>query len=115
METIVDIFIILLLLSGLFFLVTGFIGVLRLKDTLNRLQASTNITTLGVIFLILAAIIYGLKFSLIAFAMKGILIVVFILITGPIASHAMARTYHKITGKKELDRDDYWRDINGEL
>ncbi|MEG0296359.1 MAG: monovalent cation/H(+) antiporter subunit G [Clostridium sp.] len=111
MSTIVDIFILILLLCGLILTFSGFIGIFRLKDTMSRLQASTNITTLGVIFIILGAIIYGLKFSLAAFAIKGILIIIFILITGPIAAHTMARSYHKLTGTGELKRDDYWRDM----
>lgn len=112
MEIIVDILIILLLLCGLFFTLSGFLGMFRLKDTLSRLQASTNITTLGIIFIIMAAIIYGLKFSLTAFLVKGVFIIIFILITGPIGGHALARTYLKMAKKKELERDDYWRDMN---
>lgn len=77
---------ILMFIGGLFNLF-GCIGLVRLPDVYNRLQAATKCVTLGTCFILLGVIISGpLSASL-----KGFLCIIFILITSPTAAHALSR------------------------
>ena len=105
MNVFLDFLIILLILSGLFFVFSGIVGVFRFKDTLSKLQASTTISTLGVIFTLLAVIIFSLRLCNIAAAIKISLIIVFIIITSPITSHIMAKTYSATLSKDKAHKD----------
>ncbi|MEN8722822.1 MAG: monovalent cation/H(+) antiporter subunit G [Alphaproteobacteria bacterium] len=77
-----------LLLGGSFFLLVGGIGVLRLPDVYARLHAAGVTDTLGT-FLILAGLGIQAGFSLISF--KLLLILAFMWMTSPVASHALAQ------------------------
>lgn len=77
-----------LLGSGSFFLLVGGIGILRLPDVYARLHAAGVTDTLGA-FLILAGLGVQAGFSLISF--KLLLILVFMWMTSPVASHALAQ------------------------
>lgn len=83
------------LILGVFFVFAGVVGILRMPDTFCRLQSSTNIVTMGGIFLILAAVIYGVSVKNTGIIVKSIVILVFIVITNPVASHAMAKAAYK--------------------
>ncbi len=74
------------LLVGAFFTFVGALGVLRMPDVFNKLQAGTKATTLG--FLSLAAGLICLQPS---WTLKIILIAVFVVATNPVGSHALAR------------------------
>ncbi len=72
---------------GVFFIVTGAIGLLRLPDIYSRLHAAGLTDTLGAALLLLGLICHaGLSIS----AIKLALIFLFILISGPTATHALA-------------------------
>lgn len=86
---------------GIFFVFAGVIGMLRMPDTFCRLQSSTNIVTMGGIFLLLAPTIFGLYIGDIPLAVKSMVIIVFIVLTNPVASHAMARAAYKSGAKME--------------
>jgi multicomponent Na+:H+ antiporter subunit G len=76
---------------GLAFTFFGCLGLVRLPDIYNRLQASTKCVTFGMIFtLIGVAVIAGLA----AMGIKALLCLVFILITSPTAAHAISRGAH---------------------
>lgn len=77
-----------LLAGGLFFIVAGAIGVLRLPDFYTRLHAVGKNDTLGVAMMVLGlALIEGLSRS----SAKMLLIVLFIAIANPVATHALGR------------------------
>ncbi len=76
------------LLGGSFFLLVGGIGVLRLPDIYSRLHAAGVTDTLAT-FLILLGLGIQAGFSLISF--KLLLILVFMWLTGPVASHALGQ------------------------
>ena len=80
------------LAAGLVFALAGTVGLLRMPDVFCRLQSSTNLATLGVLGVIVAAVIYT-AFGLRDWAMTVKLIVLglFYLIPNPIASHALAK------------------------
>ena len=71
---------------GTLFLLLGNLGVLRLPDVYNRIQAGTKCTTLGAFLTIL-----GVGIMEPSWFWKTLLIALFILATNPISSHAIAR------------------------
>ena len=81
---------------GLAFDLFGCLGLLRLPDVYNRLQAATKCITLGT-----CSILFGmfLIVGLTVGGMKAILCALFLLLTSPVAAHALARAAH-ISGVK---------------
>jgi multicomponent Na+:H+ antiporter subunit G len=77
----------LLLLTGSGFVLTGGIGLLRMPTLYARLHAASLTDTLGTL-LILLGIIVQAGFTLAA--IKLIAIALFLLLTGPTASYALA-------------------------
>ena len=49
-----------LILISLFFAFAGVVGILRMPDAFCRMQSSTNITTMGMVGVIVAGILYSL-------------------------------------------------------
>ncbi|MFH0965513.1 MAG: monovalent cation/H(+) antiporter subunit G [Planctomycetota bacterium] len=81
----------LLMGVGILFDLIGTIGLVRLPDVYNRLQAATKCVTLGTtVLLVGAALFVGMG----ALAMKAILCAAFILLTSPVGAHAIARGAH---------------------
>ena len=75
---------------GTAFLFLGNFGVLRLPDVYNRIQAGTKCTTLGAFLTII-----GVGIMQPGWFWKTLLIAVFVLVTNPISSHAIARASMK--------------------
>ena len=71
---------------GTIFLFLGSLGVFRLPDVYNRLQAGTKCTTLGACLTII-----GAGISQPDWMPKTLVIALFILITNPISNHALGR------------------------
>lgn len=92
---ILNIFIALLMIIGMFFCFAGVVGIFRMKDTFCRLQAATNIATLGAMSIFIAGALYGFSISNMSIGVKCIIITIFLLITNPVASHYMARVAYK--------------------
>jgi len=73
---------------GVIFDFLGCFGLIRFPDVYNRLQAGTKCVTFGTCGILLG--IFILKgFS--GFGMKALLGIVFLLLTSPVAAHALAR------------------------
>ncbi len=95
-----------LLLIGSAFLFLGGLGIFRMPDVYNRLQAGTKATTLGGMSLILGVGFLMVETSWMWMA-KAVIIVIFIAFSNPISSHALARAMYKrkqyplITSKDE--------------
>ena len=83
---------------GVAFLFLGALGVFRLPDVYNRLQAGTKCTTLGAFLSII-----GVGIIEPAWFLKCLVIAVFILLTNPISAHALARASYK-SGVKLWDK-----------
>ena len=75
---------------GATFLFLGSLGVFRLPDVYNRLQAGTKCTTLGAFLTII-----GIGVTEPSWFLKCLLIASFILLTNPISSHALGRAGRK--------------------
>lgn len=86
-------------LSGLFFILVGTAGVLRMPDVFTRIHAAGMTDTMGAGFLILGMCLHtGLSLVTVRF----LLVYAFILFTSPISAHALARAAH--LGKVETYR-----------
>ncbi|KPJ55553.1 MAG: cation:proton antiporter [Planctomycetes bacterium DG_58] len=75
---------------GTAFLFLGSLGVFRLPDVYNRLQAGTKCTTLGAFLTVI-----GVGLMNPGWFPKTLLIALFILLTNPISSHALGRSGRK--------------------
>lgn len=100
-------------LVGSIFIFLGALGVVRMPDVYNRMQTGTKATTLGSMLMLL-----GVGIALPGWLGKAILLIIFIIITNPISSHALARAAHhagiKLTEKSIRDnyREDYPEEDN---
>jgi multicomponent Na+:H+ antiporter subunit G len=83
---------IIFIIIGLIFDFFGCLGLVRLPDVYNRLQASTKSVTLGT-----CGILFGLFLfkGFTAAGIKAILCIVFLILTAPVSAHALARAAHK--------------------
>ena len=73
-----------------------------MPDTFNRIQAGTKATTLGAF-----SILVGIAFAHPSWTFKIVIIIVFIAISNPIGSSAIARaTYKSNNIPKNLVQDD---------
>lgn len=75
---------------GVIFLFLGALGILRLPDVYNRLQAGTKCTTLGAF-----CTIVGVGIAEPDWIFKALIVAVFVLLTNPISAHALARASYK--------------------
>ena len=97
---------------GALFNLLGCLGLLRLPDVYNRLQAATKCVTFGTLFIMVGVLVWS---GITAMGIKAVLCVVFILITSPTAAHAIARGAHHSGVRlwKKSVRDDYREDREG--
>jgi len=82
-----------LIIGGLVFFAGGSVGILRFPDIYSRLHPAGKMDTMGLFLTMSGMAVYVLRdFSLSALltALKIMLIVVFIFITSPTATHAIA-------------------------
>lgn len=77
---------VILTVIGTVFLFVGSLGILRLPDVYNRLQAGTKCTTFGSFFCIV-----GVGIMEPGWFWKCLIIALFILLTNPISNHALGR------------------------
>ena len=87
-----DIIVCLFLFSGLFFFTGGAVGILRFPDFYSRLHPAGKLDTLGSLLALIALALFNLHhFSLgtLLTSAKIILIVVFVFLASPTATHAI--------------------------
>ncbi len=99
---------------GLAFDFFGCLGLVRLPDVYNRLQAATKCVTIGT-----CSILFG-TFLVVGFSaagLKALLCIVFLVLTAPVAAHAIARGAHRAGVKlwKGSVVDKYAEDKEGEI
>ena len=87
MQNLIDILSYLFIVSGAFFVVIGAIGTVRFPDFWARLHAA-SVTDSGGVILILVGLCLQAGWSLVA--VKLIIIGLFLFITGPTSTHAIA-------------------------
>jgi multicomponent Na+:H+ antiporter subunit G len=72
---------------GVLFDLFGCVGMVRLPDVYNRLQAGTKCVTLGVCLILIGTMVMA---DVAPIRLKALLCVIFILLTSPTAAHALA-------------------------
>lgn len=77
-----------LITLGVAFDLAGCVGLLRLPDVYNRLQAATKCVTLGTCLVLVGA---ALVADSVPGVVKALLCAGFVLVTSPTAAHALAR------------------------
>jgi len=77
------------LMGSLFFLF-GTIGLVRMPDLYNRMQASTKTTTLGVL-----SFLIGIGLMELGWFIKLLIIALFVVLTAPVGASALARASYK--------------------
>jgi multicomponent Na+:H+ antiporter subunit G len=89
-------------IAGTFFSVVGVLGLIRLPDVYTRLHATGKVGVFGVVFLLVAAAIWTpLGWG------KAILMIVLLMISGPVAAHAISSAAYRIgVPMKDPHRDD---------
>jgi len=81
---------VLAVLGALFLFLAG-LGLIRMPDTYNRMQTGTKATTLGSFLIFL-----GIAIAQPGWVWKLIALMIFIFLTNPLSSHALARAAHFI-------------------
>lgn len=101
MDFIAQLIPLLAVIVGTAFSVIGIIGLVRLPDVYTRLHATGKVSTFGVILLLIAAIDWtplGIG--------KGLLLMSFLLVAGPVASHALSSAAYRLGIPMQATRDD---------
>lgn len=86
--------------AGLVILTLAVLGIYRMPDVYTEVQAAAKGAALGIVALVLAAMVSG-DGKIIA---RAILIAAFLLITAPLAAHALVRAAHQ-TGEPMYEGD----------
>lgn len=87
---------------GTFFSVVGVLGLVRFPDVYTRLHATGKVGVFGVVFLLIAAAIWTpLGWG------KALLLIILLMISGPVATHAMSSAAYRIgVPMQDAARDD---------
>jgi len=92
MELLVNIVSGLFIFIGCLFVVGGAIGLIRMPDFYTRLHAASVTDTGGILFIVMGLILQAIFiFDNPMAAIKLVLVVIFIYLTAPTASHAVAK------------------------
>lgn len=81
-----------LLVLGAAFMALGAVGLVRLPDVYMRMSASSKAATLGASLVLLGAAVH---FGTAAVAGRAAVIVAFLLLTAPVAAHAIGRAGYR--------------------
>ena len=83
-----DAFALFCLAVGLFFMLVGAIGAVRMPDGYNRLHAATKCSTLGLLGLLLAAVFHLGEPGVL---LRAILTMIFVFVSNPVGAHLLAK------------------------
>ena len=111
MRIVIDI----LVAAGLIFALAGTKGILKMPDAFCRMQASTCITTLGTLGVVLGGALYAFfVMGSVGTGVKVLLIGLLIITINPVGSHAIAKGAYRngIRPDKEMEIDDFRRDFD---
>ena len=93
-----NVLIYVLLGIGALFNGLGAVALIRFPDVYTRIHGATKCTTFGSIFSLLGVVVYGaVRGGPVGFGMviRALLALVFLLLTNPTGSHALARAAHR--------------------
>jgi multicomponent Na+:H+ antiporter subunit G len=86
-------FVIALCAIGVFFSLTGTVGILRMPDVYTRIQCSSKVITMGTLPLLVALVVAEGPIS--EYAGQALFVGFLVLVLSPAASHALARAAYK--------------------
>lgn len=87
----IDILTLVFIFGGIFFFFVGSLGLIRFPDALTRAHGAAKCDTLGAILILIGLILQtGFAFS----SLKLVLVIIFLWITNPTATHAIAKAIH---------------------
>ena len=90
---ITDVITVALLIAGGAFTLVASIGVVRMPDTLTRMQAATKAGTLGVGCMFLSVAVH---FDDMGVTVRAMLVIAFLFLTAPIAAHMIGRAAYAV-------------------
>lgn len=105
----------LLIAIGLVFALAGTKGTLKMPDTYSRMQASTCISTMGILCAGLGALIYAVfTMHSASAAIKIGVIVLMVFVTNPVGSHAIIKGAYRagFRPEKRMEVDEFRRDFD---
>lgn len=85
-----------LILTGSIFMFLAALGILRLPDLLTRMHATTKAATLGASLIMLAV---ALHFAEVAVVARAFGVILFIMLTAPVAAHVIGRAGYFVGSK----------------
>lgn len=92
-STVIGALVIALCVVGVFFSLSGAIGILRMPDVYTRIQCSSKTITAGAVPLLAGLAVA--KGPLTEYGSRALLVAVLLLLVNPIAAHALARAAYK--------------------
>ncbi len=92
---------------GAIFLFLGALGILRMPDIYSRLQAGTKASTMGAM-----SLIFGVALLQPDWFFKLFIIILFIALSNPISSHAIARGSHRAGIKPKVKITDAYEEVD---
>jgi multicomponent Na+:H+ antiporter subunit G len=101
LNLVLEIIAIVAVVVGTAFSVIGVLGMVRLPDVYTRLHATGKVSTFGLVLLVIAAV----DWTPLGFG-KGILLALFLLIAGPVVSHALSAAAYRMGVPMKAVRDD---------
>lgn len=87
-----DIFVILSLITGLFFFLGGAVGIIRMPGFYSRLHPAGKLDTLGIFAMVMGLAVYNLhhfSFEALLLSIKMFSIVFFVFLSSPTATHSI--------------------------
>ena len=91
-----DVFVIILLVTGTFFVLLSAIGINTMPDIYHKLSATTKATTIGIVLILIAVIIH---FNDSIVTIKSISAILLLFITAPIGAQMLARAAYRNKSK----------------
>ena len=88
-----DVVVVVLALSGLFFSLSGAVGLVRMPDLYCRIQCSTKNVTMGALPLLLAVVVE--KGVVSSFGSRALLGALLFFVINPVSAHALARAAYR--------------------
>jgi multicomponent Na+:H+ antiporter subunit G len=99
-----------LIMAGLTFMALGSVGLVRLPDFFSRAHAASKVDTVGIAVVLLGvAVLEGFTLN----SAKVLVAALFVMLTNPVATHALARAA-LFQGHKPWRREDGWPSRSGE-
>ena len=78
---------------GIFFSLTGALGIVRMPDVYTRIQCSSKTITMGALPMLIGLAVA--KGPVTTYGSRALVVAVLLLLVNPIASHAIARAAYK--------------------